>query len=182
MSLLSCLVFCKDCFENDTLHLVYAGVFDVALSSLCLSLLLWAETMRCCEIGPECCGSFGSRIYGGLGNIEPFTALIALRVFRFQFGRLVRKMFKRNVAGDCGRTSHLGSASTTKSVRAKQKSLVSEHTGLHIKARHHFAHETGTAVDLWKTAVGLYPEIAEKHGEFSSELLQAMLGLDDEKH
>jgi len=191
VSLISCFVFCKDCVENDTLHRVYASVFDVVLSALCLWILLYAETQRCCASGSDCCAKFGSRTYGGLGNIEPFTALIALRVFRFKIGRLFRRMFKRNVDSD--KSSF---ANKTKSVREYQTDLVEEHTGVvqrsvrgsdddekrQQKARHHYGHEMGTAFELWKMAAGLYPEIVEKHGEISKELLEAMLGLHDEGH
>jgi len=38
--------------------------------------------------------------------------------------------------------------------------------------------ETGTIVELWKIAVSLYPDIVDKYGEFSGELLQAMLGIE----
>lgn len=170
---------------------MYSSVFDVLLSGLCLWILLYAETQRCCESGPDCCDKFGSRTYGGLGDIEPFTALIALRVFRFKIGRLFRRMFKRNVSGNKS-----AFANKTKSVREFQKDLVQEHLGLaqrsirgsdddvkrQQKARHHFGHEMGTAFELWKTAAGLYPDIVEKHGEISKELLEAMLGLHDEGH
>ena len=188
VSLLSCCIFSKNCVENDTLHRVYASVFDVLLSALCLWILLFAETQRCCASGSDCCAKFGSRTYGGLGNIEPFTALIALRVFRFKIGRLFRRMFKRSTASD-----RLGNK--TKSTLNFQKDLVQEHTGIQrsvrgsdddkkrqLKARHHYGHEMGTAFELWKMAAGLYPEIVEKHGEISKELLEAMLGLHDEGH
>ena len=46
------------------------------------------------------------------------------------------------------------------------------------KEKHHLGQETGTAVELWKNAVGLFPEIVEEHGEFSEELLKAMLGIE----
>ena len=37
--------------------------------------------------------------------------------------------------------------------------------------------EVGTVVELWRSAIGLYPEVVDKYGEFSSEMLQAMLGI-----
>lgn len=38
--------------------------------------------------------------------------------------------------------------------------------------------KVGTPVELWETALSMYPEIVAKHGEFSGQLLQAMLGTD----
>lgn len=87
----------------------------------------------------------------------------------------------------------------TKSTRARQIELVEENVGMNVamaddhhdssahlesyghqnhKAKHHFGQETGTAVELWKNAVGLFPGIVEEHGEFSEQLLRAMLGID----
>lgn len=79
----------------------------------------------------------------------------------------------------------------TKSTRARQIELVEENAGMKVamaddqshgdqnhKAKHHLGQVSGTAVELWKNAVGLFPEIVEEHGEFSEELLKAMLGID----
>lgn len=38
-------------------------------------------------------------------------------------------------------------------------------------------HEKGTVTELWYNAVLLFPNIVEKHGEFSSQLFLAMLGM-----
>jgi len=73
---------------------------DLFLCSMYICLLFWAETERCCSCGdtkchcsnsrllgsstqdnetkncvdnPECCPKFGSRLCGGVGNIEPFS-------------------------------------------------------------------------------------------------------------
>ena len=73
----------------------------VFISFLLISKLAPAEGQRCCQIdssgtrqlaGDETglsnpatictCSRFGSRLYGGLGNIEPFTSLVCLRIFR----------------------------------------------------------------------------------------------------
>jgi len=37
--------------------------------------------------------------------------------------------------------------------------------------------ETGTIIELWQMAIGLFPDIVEQYGEFSSEMLQVMLGI-----
>ena len=175
-------------------------MFDVILSSICLGILILSEDRRCCGSGADCCAEFGSRTFGGLGNTEPFIALIALRVFRYQFGRFIRKIANRTSRKEsetgAGGDSH---GMKTKSTRARQIELVEENAGTSIamandhddasgargsshndhdhRAKHHFGQETGTAVELWKNAVGLFPEIVEEHGEFSEEILKAMLGI-----
>ena len=199
MSLASSVIFFLDCKENDSLHLLYASVFDVVLSSICLSLLILSEGRRCCDTGADCCAAFGSRTFGGLGNTEPFIALIALRVFRYQLGRVVRKLVKTTYRKK-SETASVGDYCDvkTKSTRVRQIELIEENTGKnvaladdhddassahndshnsHDKEKHNFGHETGTAVELWKNAVGLFPEIVKEHGEFSEELLKAMLGI-----
>lgn len=80
----------------------------------------------------------------------------------------------------------------TKCTRVHQIDLVEENAGTNVAMAddhqddlsahdeshgHHVGQETGTAVELWKNAVGLFPEIVEEHGEFSEELLKAMLGI-----
>jgi hypothetical protein len=37
--------------------------------------------------------------------------------------------------------------------------------------------QKGTTIELWRTAVVLFPDIVDAYGEFSGELLQAMLGI-----
>ena len=178
VSMGSAVLFFNGCSDNDHLHLVVASIFDLVLSGLCLALLLGAEVRRCCSEGGECCDQFGSRTYGGLGNIEPWTALVAFRVFRYSIGRLVRRMFRR-------RTAHLkGSDSYTKSRRNQREEKADEYGFMtkenkHAeKARAKFEAETGNITDLWNTAIGLYPDVVKQYGEFSGELLQAMLGID----
>ena len=38
--------------------------------------------------------------------------------------------------------------------------------------------KSGSALELWERAIADFPDIVQKHGQFSGELLQAMLGLD----
>lgn len=37
--------------------------------------------------------------------------------------------------------------------------------------------KTGTIIELWQMATGLFPEIVDQYGEFSGEMLQVMLGV-----
>ena len=107
------------------------------------------------DVTAECsCLEFGHRLYGGLGSIEPFVALIGLRVFRFTIAKWIAKTFF-----NLERTYH-------------------DHGHGHHGHGHGHAEEKGTAVELWQATICKHPELAEKHGEFSSELLQAMLGIE----
>jgi len=191
----SSVLFFLDCKKNDSLHLLYASIFDVFLSAACLGILIMSETQRCCETGTDYCAKFGTRTFGGLGSTEPFIALIAMRVFRYQLGRYARRIAKKSSTHKSADGSKVDAM--TKSTRAHQIDIIEENTGTHVrstdehgtsshsshfdnphhKAKYHFAEETGTAVELWKNAVGLFPSIVEEHGEFSEELLRAMLGI-----
>lgn len=67
-----------------------AAYFDFGNTALCLALLLLAESQRCCdELDLGCCGAFGSRSHGSVGNVEPFTSMIMYRLLRFYVGKLV---------------------------------------------------------------------------------------------
>ena len=199
ISLASSVIFFLDYKESDSLHLLYASVFDVVLSSLCLGILVLSEGRRCCNVGTDCCADFGSRTFGGLGNTEPLIASIALRVFRYQLGRIAQKFTKRTCNNKSDSTRDDDSWDVkTKSTRVRQIELIEEnigknvaladdhdesnthnssHSDHHDKEKNHFGQETGTVVELWKNAVGLFPDIVEEHGEFSEELLKAMLGI-----
>jgi hypothetical protein len=53
---------------------------------------------------------------------------------------------------------------------------------LHDDISRHYAFsamgkKTGTIVELWQVAVGLFPDVVEQYGEFSGEMLQVMLGV-----
>ena len=128
----------------------------------------------------ECtCPRFGSRIYGGLGNIEPFTALICLRVFRFQFGRFLSTIRQRYEDWQHSKDPYYKDVLNVQKVDVAANIDDEVDAAKQFHCRHaEFEHQSGTAVDLWKKATGLYPEISEKYGEFSSELLQAMLGIE----
>ena len=154
-----------------------AAVVGFCVSLLCLLLLLIAEMKRCCPehnnnvfarfLGPSepekedyydpsneevlCCPKFGSRRFGGLGNIEPFTCLIALSPLRFIVASYVVKLFGREY-NDMG-----------------------AHKESH--AHQHGIDPTEKVRELWLTAIGLHGGIAKTCGLFSSEILQCMLGI-----
>ena len=180
----STALFFHGCHDKDHLHLVVAGIFDVLLSGLCLALLLGAEARRCCIEGGDCCSQFGSRTYGGLGGIEPWTAIVAFRVFRYNIGRGVRRMFRRRAAQLKDDSDASTAVDYTKSRRNQRAERADEYGYMGkenkhaVKARANFDAETGNIVDLWNSAIGLYPDVVKQYGEFSGELLQAMLGIE----
>ena len=130
------------------------------------------------------CPVFGTRLKGAVGPIEPFTSLIALRTFRFilarrtvqyfglgsEYDELKRQEAKSELENGPGkrhtseRKSHQGAATTT-------------HGG-HDSHDNHGEMARGTIVELWQRAIAQCPEIVDKYGEFSGELLQTMLGLE----
>ena len=185
---------------RDRVVFVTAAI-DIVLVSTCLILLMVAESFRCCsepeayndnrarilagedyssKIVIACCPRWGSRAYRGFGNIEPFTSLVALRIARFWIAKRI-VVFLDGVTGQ----KHFD---VSNPVNEASESLQNRHLfdPLFDKKKHHdehhkklnFNNERGTVVELWKVALGLYPDIVEKHGEFSGELLQAMLGIE----
>jgi hypothetical protein len=163
---------------------------DLILSGTVMILLFVSEAQRCCRdespenlgrlladrIGPDydfeegCTWRWGSRTYDGLGIIEPFTSIIVLRIFRFGFAASLVKRLEK-VKG-----THVDDSSenTIKKGKSDPLSRGREHGDL---AHSHVGHGGATALDLWVSAITQHPEIVEKYGQFSGELLQAMLGL-----
>ncbi|KAL7553150.1 hypothetical protein ACHAWF_016399 [Thalassiosira exigua] len=163
--------------KSGTAQSCAAAVWGIVINIVCLSLLVVAEIKRCCPyndnvfarlLGPspsesyyddpaaeevECCPDFGSRRYGGLGNIEPLTCLIALSPLRFIVAQYVVKLLR------CGQ-SH------------SELKHSEEHHG-----HHHGPDPTSTARALWLSAIGMHSDIAKSFGPFSGELLRAMLGI-----
>ncbi len=155
---------------------ISAAGFGLVINLMCLLLLLVAEAKRCCSedsntvsrllaIDPSkeydypediyvvCCPAFGQRMYGGLGMIEPFTALIALYPMRFhvyQIANFCRRRAIRNEVLDFDRESH---------------------------GQHQGPDPTDKMRSLWLTAIGVHSDLVKTKGLFSGELLQCMLGI-----
>lgn len=180
--------------SNEERRLVVAAIFDIIITAVVLALFIYAEVQRCCRETDEyaypsgerelaeakgyaldedhyesnlalksvcTCEPFGFRVYGGFGMVEPFTALIFVRLLRFVFARLlVPFMFSKEPNDTSSK---------------EKKEADEDHGGGHDD--HGDSHDSGTALELWERAISGNPEIVEKHGQFSSELLQAMLGL-----
>ena len=151
----------------------FSAVFDVILSFLCLFLLMVAESKRCCPAATlDCCPRWGTRYYGGFGYIEPFTSLVAFRVFRFWVGRRIVVYVESRYSGELTNHENVEAPASDRDDHPQPN---------------HFQEKNGNIVELWREAIGLYPEIVEKYGEFSGELLQTMLGVEvpavrEEKH
>ncbi|KAG7343077.1 Mlo family protein [Nitzschia inconspicua] len=164
-----------------------AALTDLVLTGTVMVLLFVAEAQRCCagddsqarfrllaaKIGQnydfeeDCtCMRWGSRTFTGLGMIEPFTSIIALRIFRFVFASFL--------------VSHMTIPSKGKVADKLSEDAVKDHSS-HPHSPPHgeggHGHGGGMALELWEQAITQYPEIVEKYGQFSGELLQAMLGL-----
>ena len=172
--------------EHKQTSFVLAAVVDFVLCGLCLVFLLVAENQRCCKDSGEpdidtalleeelydfrmlqgsdecvdstfecACEDFGTRTYGGLGNLEPWTALLGLRVFRFTVAKRIVKYLKIEYTKHSSGDDHHGHGHG--------------HGGVG---------EKGTAVELWQSAMARCPDLVDKHGEFSAEVLQVMLGIE----
>lgn len=174
-------------------RLVVAASIDIFIVFVTLILFLVAEGERCCKddsddypnrflagakdvkksevvTDDDCkCQQFGSRTYGGIGMIEPFTSLVVLRIFRFRLAKiLVPLIFKHEEELD---DNEIGE-------NLKPHKLAGHGHGDHGHDDHGDGHEnSGTALELWERAISAHPEIVKQHGQFSSEMLQAMLGL-----
>ena len=99
----------------------------------------------------ECCPKFGSRLYGGLGNIEPFTALICLSPLRFIVAGYILNCFGK---GSYVKGSHSDKDSHGHGIDPVEK-----------------------VRELWLTAIGMHGSIAKTFGLFSKEILECMLGI-----
>ena len=91
--------------------------------------------------------------FKGLGSIEPFTAVIALRLLRFFVSqRIVRR--KKN---------------------STDLTHDADHSGHHAKE---FDQVNGNISQLWILALSKYSDVVQRHGMFSANLLETMLGID----
>jgi hypothetical protein len=169
---------------------VIAASLDCVLVSVCIIVFTVAEVQRCCypdggsgrklagetiayyhDPAPCDCPFFGSRHYGGLGKVEPYISLVALRIFRQWISkRIVASLEKRSGVNPSSLRSSLNFFPL--SVFGDEAASKSNFGG-----RGHSQDEKGAAAELWTAAAGRYPEIVARYGEFSGELLQAMLGL-----
>lgn len=195
VAILTLLPFAK-CESRDDRCLNVAAIVDVFLSGMTMTLLFVAESRRCCydepdqrrisglvesdpiqrELAPDyefeyqcTCPFWGRRTYTGLGVIEPFTSLIALRVFRFHFATLlVKHMDKRH-------SKQKKDGDSSADIDKDDPPSHDSHCAGHGDGRN--MHDTGTLLEHWERAISEFPDIVEKYGQFSGELLQAMLGL-----
>jgi len=161
-------------------HRVFtSAIIDFFICSTCLGLLTASQLVDlCCGqdasrlLGNEeikCCGKFGHILSNP--EIEMGVSILAFRVLRFwAAGVIVSKLDE--ITGRDGARDEKGDAQPT--VNLPFDPLYEMHGP---EEESHLAGETGSIVELWEAAIGIYPYIVEKHGVFSGELLQAMLGL-----
>jgi len=181
-SLAMCILFGKRKTKPD---MIIAAAFDVVLSGTCLGLLLWAESERCCECADGynvrslsqdntvgdftcrvlCCPNFSSRLCGGIGHIEPYTALIVLRVARFILGKKVHILYQQYL---CGATTNIDDT---------EDSCTETHKNEMLCDHSNSERDIETISDLWVAAITKHPDIVAKHGVFSGALLEVMLGI-----
>ena len=161
---------------------ILAATFGILINVMCLLLLVFSEVERCCTTytgddesrrflaadydlggyGYKCadetkacsCSDFGARTYGGLGWIEPFTALIALSPLRFLVAEYIISFFRTSGMDD---------------LRALNKRHVSHHDhGLGSEEIHKMR-------EYWMVCIGQNSFVAKSQGLFSGEMLLCML-------
>mmetsp|Transcript_3585 Transcript_3585/g.5202 ORF Transcript_3585/g.5202 Transcript_3585/m.5202 type:complete len:849 (+) Transcript_3585:1-2547(+) len=207
-SSITCMLFGRK-GEHFNAVILMAGIMDIILSGVCLSLFLWAEIERCCSCNdgenyslkagysnedsnscesptPDslCCPTFGSRLCHGLGSIEPIVALIALRIFRFQAGQILVS-FHDQLKRIMTKENDEDVEARPDSDECKKSNTLLDSNGIEHEKRIDFNHETGTIAELWILALSQYPEIVNEHGIFSGLVLEAMLGINplpDQQH
>jgi hypothetical protein len=184
-------------------HLFYSAVLDIIICSACLALLMVSQSSSCptevesrylseeidsgempikeeidsmTEKSVKSCPPFGNRTYGGFGTLEMFTSLVVFRLIRFWFVEFITSLLSKR---------------QSKNVDKHDEEVLESHDALHPLDLHHdhkgsshtshhehaLQEEVGTIVDLWKTAVSQHTDVVAKYGEFSGQLLQAMLGM-----
>ena len=169
-----------------------AALIDFIISSVCLVVLFIAEINRCCDSDdnlssteklsrsslndpgpvPCSCPQFGTREYGGLGTIEPYVSLIFLRILRHWVARKVMKAIHRKYNWPKVKISD------DEEDRGKYQLAKSTHqiTKFGGQTMNHL-NNLSIVTEMWEEAIGANPDIAAQYGEFSSEILRAMLGL-----
>jgi hypothetical protein len=168
------------------------------LSRLCsehASHFVEAEGQRCCNIEGTArllasekivvnaaelcsCSQFGSRVYGGLGPIEPFTALVCLRILRFWLANLLVSKVSTTFVKES--SLHVGSAATTnlESGCDGGVEIRSGEAHKHKKSRVLPAAHLLMLAEVWEQTVRDNPDIVQIYGEFSGEILRSMLGVE----
>jgi hypothetical protein len=167
---------------------IAAGI-DLIISAMCLTVLFVAEYERCCiavyliegtDISDRSsfpdpticdCPKFGTRLYGGLGKIEPFTSLVLLRVLRHWLARKLMDLLHEY--GWPTIEMKTDSSRIHKSGGTPSQSQVLKFGGRSWNAMN----SSLVVTEVWEATIGSYPDVAADHGEFSSEILRLMLGV-----
>jgi hypothetical protein len=189
--------------DNRDRSSLVAAIIDLTICVTCFGLLVGAQTQRCCDYDTgeklrllavavvkddeetsncpasvECCPPFGERLYGGFGDVEMFTSLIALRLLRFLMSGFIIRRLDRKYGWSELLKSTRGVHDPSVDVNHPFDPLYERKGAGQSHGNGNLDDERGTVVELWKQALGLYPDIVQRHGEFSGELLMAMLGIE----
>mmetsp|Transcript_13197 Transcript_13197/g.20014 ORF Transcript_13197/g.20014 Transcript_13197/m.20014 type:complete len:677 (+) Transcript_13197:612-2642(+) len=152
---------CCDCGSDDTNHsysslFTSSNAFFGSAASETISDNIYS-TSSCST--DSCCPQFGSRLCGGIGEIEPIASIIVLRLLRFFASHQFCQYLKIGKQGN----EEFDLKDTDENTR-KDKCL-------------DLSNQSGTMAELWVLALTEYSDIAKKHGIFSGFLLEAMLGM-----
>jgi len=163
----------------------YASVSDIILSLICLFLLMISEIQRDGD-------TFEERFMtDSFGKIEPFTALICLRLFRHLWSDFLCHYCLSHEstapwAKDHGKKSpelqgnivNLNVSLNQETHSGKVKFLEDENSiEEEEEEEEEEEYDHWEVVYLWKMSAGLFPDIAKKYGIFSTEMLLMMLGI-----
>jgi hypothetical protein len=166
-----------------------AAAFDIVLVSTCMMMFIIAEIARCCDSVANdlstgtgdisCnCATFGTRLYGGLGNIEPYVSLLALRVFRQVFASYLVKCTENGQQKAVEKSDFETNPFDVFGESTGPNRVLSHQPHGHAITHHGQEKASLEPVSkLWMSAVSQHPEIVEKHGQFSGEILKVMLGI-----
>eukprot|EP00546_Thalassionema_frauenfeldii_P019785 CAMPEP_0178903366 /NCGR_PEP_ID=MMETSP0786-20121207/5117_1 /TAXON_ID=186022 /ORGANISM="Thalassionema frauenfeldii, Strain CCMP 1798" /LENGTH=1103 /DNA_ID=CAMNT_0020574729 /DNA_START=1039 /DNA_END=4350 /DNA_ORIENTATION=+ len=172
--------------NSDRERLVFtSAILDFIICSACFGLLVASQFVNlCCDedgyrlLGGEeipaseeirCCGKFGQILSNP--EIEMGISILAFRLIRFWVAGTIVSNLDKVIKRDTSQEEEGDNQPTT---TLPFDPLYAMH-GSEDEA--HLIGESGSIVELWEAAIGIYPNIVEKHGVFSGELLQAMLGI-----
>lgn len=175
---------CGNAKKLNELRVAMAAMIDVVIVLGCLTVLIVAEINRCCEILSAdnlrdtvdagyaycTCPTFGTRTYGGLGTIEPYSSLVFLRMIRHWIAR--RLVYPITFDVELIKPEVNMYHSSSHRLDNDESDFFLERT------ESEFIAETNESIaEAWETAISARPDIVARYGAFSGEILQIMLGL-----
>ncbi len=175
--------------------MVFAGIFDILLSSICLVLLIMAESNRCCDCNTDDDVPSYSYLlmFQNMAEGSSTSETINDNPFYCSTDNLCCPKFGSRLCGGIGVIEPVSSIIVLRllrfiasrqfckrfKIKMLKKSNVEVNTN-EIKRRDQFkdiSNKSGTMAELWILALTEHSAIAKKHGIFSGFLLEAMLGV-----